>query len=141
MPSRYNFHRFRRGSIRLKGYDYRKPGYYFVTFCTKNRERFFGTVVDAKMQLSKIGEIVCQCWYEIPKHFNHVQLDAFIVMPDHIHGIIIIDDYPGGLMACHETTDRLSIFPNLVFLLQRLLQPDHIFLISVYLIFLFYLLY
>ena len=69
-----------------------REGFYFVTICTKNREIFFGDVVDSKMVLSKIGLIADKYWREIPNHFPFVKLDEFIIMPNHIHGIIQIND-------------------------------------------------
>lgn len=82
-----------RRSIRLKEYDYSQDGYYFVTICVKNMECLLGDVVGGKMVLSNIGEIVKEYWVEIPKHFNNVLLDVFVVMPNHVHGIVVIDDY------------------------------------------------
>lgn len=91
-----------RRSIRLKGYDYSQPGAYFVTICTQNRACLFGDVVDGKMRLNDIGRIVEQCWYHIPVHFAHVQLDAFMVMPNHVHGIIVLVD-SGNVGATHAS--------------------------------------
>ena len=81
---------YRRHSIRLKGYDYSQTGYYFVTICTRNRECVFGDVVGGKMKLSKIGELVQIAWNDLLKRFRNLELDGFAVMPNHIHGIIII---------------------------------------------------
>jgi REP element-mobilizing transposase RayT len=87
-----NFHH--RRSIRLQGYDYSQKGLYFITICSKNREHFFGRIVkdksDQKMILSSSGQVVENCWFEIPAHFPNVKLYEFIVMPNHIHGIIEI---------------------------------------------------
>jgi putative transposase len=80
----------RRRSIRLTGYDYSQTGAYFVTICTQNRECLFGDIVDGEMGLNDAGCIVKQCWDNIPAHFSHVELDEFIVMPNHVHGIIVI---------------------------------------------------
>ncbi len=77
---------------RYKEYDYSQDGFYFVTICCKNREMFFGDVVVGKMQLSEIGKIAEKFWLEIPDHFSFVKLDKFIIMPNHIHGIIEIDN-------------------------------------------------
>jgi REP element-mobilizing transposase RayT len=77
---------------RLNGYDYSQDGYYFVTICTKNREHFFGEIKNAEMQLNEYGEFAKKCWLEIPIHFSHVILDEFIIMPNHIHGILIIEN-------------------------------------------------
>ena len=75
---------------RLKGYNYSQDGWYFVTICAKNREHFFGKIVNGEMRLSKIGETAQKFWQEIVIHFPDVKLDEFIIMPNHIHGIIII---------------------------------------------------
>jgi len=76
----------------LKNFDYSQNGWYFVTICTKNRECLFGEIVDNKMVLNKYGEIVNHCWLDIQKHYNNVELDVFQTMPNHIHGIIIIQN-------------------------------------------------
>jgi len=80
---------------RLKGWDYGSSGYYFVTICVKDRECVFGNVDDYKMVLSESGEIAEKFWLEIPAHFPFVKLDEFIIMPNHIHRIIIIDNHRG----------------------------------------------
>lgn len=79
-----------RKSIRLKGYDYSQPGYYFVTICLKNRLNYFGNIENDKMKLSFAGFAVRRIWYNLPKHFSNISLDAFIIMPNHFHGIVII---------------------------------------------------
>ena len=79
-----------RRSIRLKEYDYTQPGAYFVTVCTWRRENLFGEVVDRDVRLNEKGHIVVECWNGIPEHFPGVELDAFVLMPNHIHGIIVI---------------------------------------------------
>ena len=81
-----------RQSIRLKNYNYAANGYYFVTICTHNKQCFFGNVIDRKMQLSTVGKIAHQYWSEIPQHSQHTYLDEFVIMPNHVHGIIIIDN-------------------------------------------------
>jgi REP element-mobilizing transposase RayT len=83
--------KYRTKSIRLPDYDYRKNGGYFVTICTQNRICCFGNIKNNQVQLSSIGKIAQQSWIEISKHFNYVYIDAFIIMPNHIHGVIIID--------------------------------------------------
>ena len=77
---------------RLKNYNYAANGYYFVTICTHEKQCFFGDVVNGKMQLSAVGRIAHQYWSEIPQHSKHTYLDRFIIMPNHLHGIIIIDN-------------------------------------------------
>ena len=86
----YSQKRFNRHSIRTKGHDYSKSGWYFVTICTHNKEYYFGNIKNGTVIISDIGYIVIKSWLEIPHHFDHVQLDEFIVMPDHMHGIIYI---------------------------------------------------
>jgi len=83
--------KYRIETARLKNWDYGSSGYYFVTICVKNRERVFGNVDDNKMILSESGTIAEKFWLGIPVHFPFVKLDEFIIMPNHIHGIIIID--------------------------------------------------
>ncbi len=89
---RFDPEKHHRRSIRLRGYDYSQSGSYFITICTHNRECLFGDVVDGKMILNEFGNVAQQCWLEIPQHFEHVELDAFVVMPNHVHGIIIINN-------------------------------------------------
>jgi len=79
-----------RKTIRLKGYDYSQPGFYYVTVCTQDRKCLLGKIIDRKMVLNEMGEIVKKWWLEIPKRFNGVKLDEYQLMPNHIHGIIII---------------------------------------------------
>jgi len=85
-----------RKSPRYQWYDYASTGSYFITICTKNREEYFGKIKDGKMILNEIGKITETYRYEIPNHFDHVELGEFVVMPNHIHGIVIIKpDYLG----------------------------------------------
>ena len=73
-------------SLRLQGYDYSRPGAYFVTMCTRNRMPVFGRIDDGEMRLNECGSIVKNIWKEIPIHFTNTTLDEFIVMPNHVHG-------------------------------------------------------
>jgi len=81
-----------RHSIRLKDYDYSQAGAYFVTICTRDREGLFGEIADELMRLSLSGDIVRACWDDLPRHYSHVALDVFVIMPNHIHGIIVLAD-------------------------------------------------
>jgi len=83
-----------RHSIRLQGYDYAQPGVYFITIVAHDRKCLFGEIVNGNMRMNECGEMAQQCWLEIPNHFPQTQLDEYIIMPDHIHGIIIINDFP-----------------------------------------------
>ncbi|HEX9728709.1 MAG TPA: transposase [Gemmatimonadales bacterium] len=94
---RHNDHR--RRSIRLSGYDYARPGAYFVTACTQNRTCLFGDVVAGEMRLNDVGQVATQCWLAIPDHFPNVTLDSFVIMPNHVHGIIWIVGAVGAVGA------------------------------------------
>src|ERR1039458_2943573 len=96
---KYNPAIHHRHSIRLKGYDYSSAGAYFITAVLQHRMHLFGRVCENGMQLSETGKIAHRCWEEIPLHFPNTALDEFIIMPDHMHGIIVIlgeDDYGGS---------------------------------------------
>ena len=82
----------RRRSIRLPAYDYRWPGAYFVTVCTKNRECLFGDVRDGNIVPNEFGRIVESSWANIPIHFPFVSLDAFVLMPNHVHGVLVLTE-------------------------------------------------
>ena len=84
--------KYRIESIRLKGWDYRHTGAYFITICTHNRVHHFGECRDGKMKLSTMGLIVQGCWYEIPRLNDQVRLGEFVVMPNHVHGILMLVD-------------------------------------------------
>ncbi len=94
----YDSQRHHRRSIRLKGYDYRQPGAYFITICTQDRACLFGTVVEGEMHINDAGRMVQRWWDELNRKFHNVQTDAFVIMPNHIHGIIII--HPVGADLC-----------------------------------------
>lgn len=86
----YDRAKHRRRSIRLQGYDYSQPGAYFVTACTQNSEYLFGDIADGEMALNEAGQMVQGVWDALPMHYLGIKTDAFIIMPNHIHGIIII---------------------------------------------------
>ena len=79
-----------RRSVRLPGFDYSQNGAYFITICTKGRECILGNISNGEMVKTKIGEAAEKCWREIPTHFPNAQADVFIIMPNHIHGIIVL---------------------------------------------------
>jgi REP element-mobilizing transposase RayT len=99
MPQLYK-NKFQTKSMRLKDWDYSHSGFYFVTVCAKNHQMFFGDILKSragycpiyKMNLSEIGKVVEKYWLEIPEHFSNarLRLDEFIIMPNHLHGIIEI---------------------------------------------------
>ncbi len=88
----YDPFKHHRRSIRLRRYDYTQAGAYFVTIITRNHECLFGDVVDGEMRVNALGQVVVECWDALPAHFSNVELDAFVVMPNHAHGIVVIND-------------------------------------------------
>ena len=107
---KYDPQRHHRRSIRLPDYDYARPGAYFITMVTYQRDCLFGNIVDGKMHLSAMGQIAEEHWRLIPEHFPQVELGAYVIMPDHVHGIIIINgrsnadafDRRGTTMSCPD---------------------------------------
>ena len=89
-PMRIWKQRYHRRSTRLKGYDYSKPWFYFVTICTKNRQHLFGNINNYVMHLNDAGKMVLKCWLEIPNHYSNIKLHELIIMPNHIHGVLEI---------------------------------------------------
>jgi REP element-mobilizing transposase RayT len=85
-----------RRSIRLRGYDYSQPGIYSVTICSQNKEHLFGQVVEGEMHRNDLGEYVALCWKWLARRYMYVELDEWIVMPNHLHGILVITDGRGG---------------------------------------------
>jgi REP element-mobilizing transposase RayT len=85
-----NLNLHKRRSIRLKEYDYSLPGEYFVTINVYDKQCLFGNFEDVDMKLSPQGKIAQQCWLDIPKHFKNVELDEYVIMPNHIHGILVL---------------------------------------------------
>lgn len=81
---------YHRRSIRLKGYDYTRAGAYFITICTRNREYLFGEIINNEMRLNEFGQIVQSTWFDLVNHVDDIELGEFVVMPNHMHGIIII---------------------------------------------------
>ncbi len=103
----------RKNSNRLQGYNYSQPGAYFATVCACNRQNLFGEVVNDRMELSAAGIFARQCWQEIPQHFPGVALDEFVIMPNHVQGIIIINnDKNGSVGVQHVEPGRLSNFQH-----------------------------
>jgi putative transposase len=87
---KYDPDKHHRKSIRLKDYDYSQSGAYFVTICVYKKRCLLGDIINGKAELSEMGIIADKCWKEIPDHFQNVSLDYFVLMPNHIHGIINI---------------------------------------------------
>jgi putative transposase len=96
-------------SIRLQGYDYSKDGLYFITICLQNRLHLFGDVVDGNMVFTDAGSIAIQCWMDIPKHFPNTILHQYIIMPNHVHGIIQILNN-----ASDNITNKINLFQKII---------------------------
>jgi REP element-mobilizing transposase RayT len=103
----YDTFKHHRRSIRLRGYDYTQAGAYFITIVTRHRECMLGDVVDGEMQVNEAGQIVVECWNALPAHFPNVELDAFVVMPNHIHAIIVLKG-KGEVVAQHVRATHAS---------------------------------
>ncbi len=105
--------KYRIESARLKNWDYTSNAAYFITICTANREHFFGEIVDQKMKYSNAGIIANVLWYEIPNHAPNVQLGEFVVMPNHIHGILKlnnpVDHNQNGLKGADDFKETLGL--------------------------------
>ena len=89
-----------RQSIRLRGYDYSQSGAYFVTICTQNKKCFFGDMVNEEMVLNDAGRMINIIWNELPINYPGVNVDEFQIMPNHVHGIIILDN--GQALGQHK---------------------------------------
>lgn len=118
MSDKYQ-NKYRIASARLQTWDYRWAGAYFITICSKNREHYFGKIINKKMELSHVGVIANLLWYEIKNHSINIELGEFVVMPNHIHGILILNDNnPRNNDRINdiknvETGHALSLQPNI----------------------------
>ncbi|MBU5615107.1 transposase [Geomonas azotofigens] len=112
----YEPHLHHRRSVRLDGFDYAQDGAYFVTVCTYGRQALFGHLVEEaagiKAKLTGAGMAVRSCWLEIPRHFPLVTLDAFIVMPDHVHGILFLSGHEQSLGRVRGANDYSPLQEN-----------------------------
>lgn len=114
-----------RKQVRLRDYDYSKSGYYFITICTKNRKEWFGKAGSRIMCLNEFGEIARDLWVEIPTHFKEIGIDEFSVMPNHIHGILIIEEGMVGnaYMRSHQRNAFMhSLQDKTKMLLPKIIQ-------------------
>ncbi|NEU07607.1 transposase [Flavihumibacter sp. R14] len=100
--------KYRVPSARLLGWDYRDDAMYFITICCKNRRHHFGKIENNQMILTETGKLAEKYLLEIPEHFPFVRLDAAIVMPNHLHAIVVIDRGNGNDVACNVFTDACT---------------------------------
>jgi len=105
----YNPEIHHRRSIRLRDYDYSQAGVYFVTICAWKKECLFGEIKNSEMFLNEYGEIVMRCWDDLPNHYQYTQLDEFVIMPNHVHGIIVIN-VGAGLKPARLDADIKDIY-------------------------------
>jgi len=103
--------KYRTKTLRLQSWDYRWNGVYFITICCKDKAHYFGKIHNDKMELSNVGLIADILWHEIKQHTNHIELDEFVVMPNHIHGILIINNSVETLHATslQKTPKTMSV--------------------------------
>lgn len=115
-----------RRSVRLRGYDYGKEGMYFITICTQNRVHFFGEVENGIMILNPFGEIAYRDWEKLPERWPHVELGAFQIMPNHMHGILLIHR-PVSAVTNIETGTTIVAAPNDVVAPNTVNSPEYPF--------------
>ena len=115
--------KYRISSIRIKDYDYSDNGSYFVTICTENRKSFFGKIANDKMHYYPSGKIASEIWHDIPKYFSDIELANWVVMPNHVHGILTIDKF---YRAKRDAINRVSTGKN------NVLCRDAIYRVSAY---------
>ena len=94
-----------RRSIRLKEFDYTQAGYYFVTIVVKERQCLLGEIIGEEMHLNDVGKMVAASWEWLGDHYHYVELDEYVVMPNHLHGIIVFRDSANGAIVSHRRGD------------------------------------
>ncbi|OGU64520.1 MAG: hypothetical protein A2499_10140 [Stygiobacter sp. RIFOXYC12_FULL_38_8] len=97
-----------RKHLRLTGFDYSSPGYYFVTICTMNKVEWFGEISGASVILNAKGKIVEDCWFDLQNHYPNCELDYYVIMPDHFHGILILTERDINYWDGSETHPKKS---------------------------------
>jgi putative transposase len=102
----FNPNEHHRRSIRLEEYDHSQQGAYFVTVCTRHRQCTFGEVIRDDVLLSDLGRIAQSTWEKLPEYYDHVELDAFVAMPNHVHGIIVLEGEPPNTEANDKRAGR-----------------------------------
>jgi REP element-mobilizing transposase RayT len=100
----------RRRSLRLRDYDYTRPGAYFVTICAHRRACLFGHITEETMHLNAFGKIIEATWHALPSHYPNVEPDAFVIMPNHVHGILVLDADTATLPKRHGLPEIIRAF-------------------------------
>ena len=90
MSMSYDPEKHHRRSTRLKGYDYSQPGVYYITICTHERRKLFGDIIDGEMRLNELGKVAEWVWEALPQYFPSIDIDQFVIMPNHLHGILVL---------------------------------------------------
>jgi REP element-mobilizing transposase RayT len=98
----------RRSSLRLKNFDYSTAAVYFITICSSERKTILGAVCEGSVRPSAMGRIVSECWFELPYHYARLELGAFVVMPNHVHGLISLHDPAGAGLRPAPTAATVS---------------------------------
>ncbi len=105
--------KYRIPSSRLQNWDYGANGAYFITICTQNRENFFGEIAETQFIASELGMLAEKYWLEIPEHFPYVELGNFVIMPNHVHGILIIDK--NASVSAETETRLIASLPETIY--------------------------
>jgi REP element-mobilizing transposase RayT len=100
-----------RHSIRLKGYDYAQSGAYFVTLCAHQRKSLFGNIVDGEMHLNEAGGIIETCLYKLPRFFSNARIDQWVIMPNHLHMILVLNEQCTGEATTAKSQNTMNNLP------------------------------
>ena len=122
---KYNPQIHHRRSIRLKGYDYSQAGAYFITICCENMECRFGNIENEEMILNEFGNVANDEWMKLPERFANCETDVFQIMPNHMHGIIVLNDVGSTLAVVHESTSHDTV-PRINIGGENLSMPEQI---------------
>jgi|SRR5690554_1720634 len=117
--------KYRIESARAQWWDYGWNGAYFITICTKNREHFFGEILKTQFIASPLGILAETIWYEIPNQFRYAELGDFVVMPNHFHGILILDKPDGENKNVVNDTNVVNVETRLIASLQNVEQNQN----------------
>ena len=108
----YDPRKHHRRSVRMRGYDYSRPGAYFITVCTHERESLFGEITNGVMHLNRMGLIVQRSWSDLPRHYPYVVLDAMVIMPNHLHGVMVLTEDGKSTKPRHGLPEIVRAFKS-----------------------------